>query len=67
MNFPKLTLVVVRAGTKFYGVLPDGTISAEHQLTENIEAELIEAGPVFNVYDTVDGLTFMVYVKDEVR
>ena len=66
-NFPKLSLVTLRAGTKFYGCLPDGTISAERVLTEDLEVEVVELGERYNVYDTADGLTFMVKVEDEVR
>lgn len=66
-NFPKLSLVTLRAGTKFVSCLPDGTISAERVLTEDVEAEVVDLGPHYNVYDTADGLSFMVKVQDEVR
>jgi hypothetical protein len=67
MNFPKLNLVTLRAGTKFYGCLPDGTISAERVLTEDTQVELVCSTDTYNVYDTADGLTFMVKKTDEVR
>lgn len=66
-NFPKLSLVTLRAGTKFFGCLPDGTISAERCLTEDVEAEVVELGPRYNVYDTADGLTILVGVDHEIR
>ena len=66
-NFPKLSLVTLRTGTKFYGCLPDGTISAERMLTEDTEVEIVDLGKLYNVYDTADGLTIMVKATDEVR
>jgi hypothetical protein len=67
VRFPKLNLVKLPAGTKFYADLPDGSISAEHVLTKDMEAEAVSLGPVFNVYDLVDHMTILVDVKDEIR
>jgi hypothetical protein len=67
MTYSLLNLVTLKAGTKFYLDLPDGSISAERMFTVDIEAEIVNLGPVFNVYDVmVDGqlMTILVDVRD---
>lgn len=61
------THCTLRTGTKFRGVMPDGTLSAERQLTKDVEAEIVVLGPAYNIYDGTDGVTFAVEVQNEMR
>jgi hypothetical protein len=47
--------------------MPDGTLSAERQLTKDVEAEIVVLGPAYNIYDGTDGVTFAVEVQNEMR
>jgi hypothetical protein len=67
VDYPALNLVTLGVGTLFYIDLPDGTISAERELVEPIQAEVVTVGPIFNTYDVIiDGLlmTILVDVRD---